>query len=150
MSTIFHSTSRDSHSTGRTTIASYSSSTYHFFQSRRPNPRSGGARRAGASASGLRSRKAPTIPTAATSTADTTSTHSVAGDASGAGVNAASVTGASQCSSRAPPPNSGGMLSAPPSTVSAPSATSGPVITGGASCSCSRSRSPVRFGPWKV
>src|SRR6266550_2852540 len=113
-STTFHSTSRDNHITGRTTMASYSSSTYHLFQSSRPSPRSGGARRAGTSVSGLSRRRAATNPSTATSTADTTSARSVAGEASAAGATATSVTGASQCSSRAPPPNSKGMLSAPP------------------------------------
>src|SRR5256886_9895356 len=125
-STTFHSTSRDNHITGRTTMASYSSSTYHLFQSSRPSPRSGGARRAGTSVSGLSRRRAATNPSTATSTADTTSAHSVAGEASAAGATPTSATRASQCSSRAPPPNSKGMLSPPPSNVSTPSRTSGP------------------------
>src|SRR5436189_1499806 len=151
-STIFQSTSRESHITGRTMIASYSSSTYHFFQSSRARPVSGGASRAGTSASGLSRRNAPKMPNAATRTAPATSAHSVDDASSTTGRRrwATLVTGSSQCSRKAWPPNSSGTLRAPPVTVSRPSTTSGPVMTGGASCRWSRACSPVRFGPWKV
>src|SRR5438034_8259397 len=76
-STIFQSTSRESHITGRTMIASYSSAMYHSFQGSRARPVSGGASRAGTSASGLSSRNAPKMPNAATRTAPATRAHSV-------------------------------------------------------------------------
>jgi hypothetical protein len=61
-------------------------------------------------------------------------------------------TGSIQRSSAATGPtgSTAGMLNQPPTTLRIPSTTSGPVMIQGASRRCSRSLSPVRFGPWKV
>ena len=60
------------------------------------------------------------------------------------------MTGSSQRSSAACPPTRCGRLSTPPTALSTPSTTSGPVMIQGASCRWARSCSPVRFAPRKV
>ncbi len=90
-------------------------------------------------------------PASAMSTAPARSSNSVLpwGTASGvSSASAGSITGASQCSSAAPPPaKAGRLISAAARRLRTPSTTSGPVMIAGASWRCCAPLSPLRIRP---